>query len=122
MDVSVPVPTVRVVVPWTPDAVAEIVTIPLFLPCTRPDPRTWAMFGFEDFHTNPLRLLEVLPSLNVPVAVSLSEVPFAIRGLLGLMVMDTRWAVETVKPVEPLTAPSVAETVVVPVARLLAEP
>ncbi len=121
-DVSVPVPTVRVVVPLIPAAVAEIVTVPAFLPWARPEPRTWAIFGFEDFHDRPLRLLEVLPSLNVPTAVNFSDVPFAIRGLLGLMLMDTRWAVETVKVVEPLTAPSVAEIVVVPVARLLTEP
>jgi len=31
-ETSVPVPTVRVVVPVTPDAVAEIVTDPPFLP------------------------------------------------------------------------------------------
>ena len=121
-DVSVPVPTVRAVVPLIPDAVAEIVTAPAFLPWARPEPRTWAIFGFEDFHDRPLRLLEVLPSLNVPTAVNFSDVPFSIRGLLGLMLMDIRWAVETVKFVEPLTAPSVAEMVVVPVARLPTEP
>ena len=121
-DVSVPVPTVRVVVPLIPDAVAEIVTVPAFLPWAKPEPRTWAIFGFEDFHDSPLRLLEVLPSLNVPTAVNFSDVPFSIRGLLGLMLMDIRWAVETVKFVEPLTAPSVAEMVVVPVAILPTEP
>jgi hypothetical protein len=120
--VRVPVPTVSVVVPLIPAAVAEIVTVPAFLPWARPEPRTWARFGFEDFHDRPLRLLEVLPSLNVPTAVNFSDVPFAIRGLLGMMLMDTRWAVETVKVVEPLTAPSVAEMVVVPVARLPTKP
>jgi len=121
-DVRVPVPTVRVVVPLIPAELAEIVTVPAFLPWARPEPRTWAMFGFEDFHDRPLRLLEVLPSLNVPTAVNFSDVPFWIRGLLGLMLMDTRWAVETVKVVDPLIAPSVAEIVVVPVARLPTEP
>jgi hypothetical protein len=121
-DVRVPVPTVKVVVPLIPAAVAETVTVPAFLPWARPEPRTWAMFGFEDFHDRPLRLLEVLPSLNVPTAVNFSDVPFSIRGLLGMMLMDTRWAVDTVKVVEPLTNPSVAEMVVVPVARLPTEP
>jgi hypothetical protein len=110
------------VVPLTPPEVAEIVTDPPFLPWATPEPRTCATFGFEDFHERPLKLVEVLPSLNVPTAVNLSDVPFAIRGLLGLMLIDTKCAVETVKPVEPLTAPSVAEMVVVPVARLPAEP
>lgn len=121
-EVSVPVPTVRVVVPLIPPELAVTVTDPLFLPWARPEPRTWAMFGFEDFHDRPLRLLEVLPSLNVPTAVNFSDVPFSIRGLLGRMLMDTSLAVETVKPVEPLIAPSVAEMVVVPVARLVAAP
>jgi hypothetical protein len=121
-DVRVPVPTVRVVVPLIPAELAETVTVPAFLPWARPEPRTWAIFGFEDFHDKPLRLLEVLPSLNVPTAVNFSVVPFSIRGLLGLMLMDTRWAVETVKVVDPLIAPSVAEIVVVPVARLPTEP
>ena len=40
IDTSVPVPTVSVVVPLTPEAVAEIVTVPLFLPWANPDPRT----------------------------------------------------------------------------------
>ena len=121
-EVSVPVPTVRVVVPLIPPELAVTVTDPLFLPWARPEPRTWAMFGLEDFHDRPLRLLEVLPSLKVPTAVNLSDVPFSIRGLLGRMLMDTSLAVETVKPVEPLIAPSVAEIVVAPVARLVAEP
>jgi hypothetical protein len=121
-DVRVPVPTVRAVVPLIPAAVAEIVTVPAFLPWARPDPRTWTTFGLEDFHDRPLRLLEVLPSLNVPTAVNFSDVPFSIRGLLGLMLMDIRRAVETIKFVEPLTAPTVAEMVVVPVARLPTEP
>jgi hypothetical protein len=40
IDVSVPVPTVTVVVPVTPEALAETVTLPPFFPCTRPDART----------------------------------------------------------------------------------
>lgn len=78
--------------------------------------------GFEDFQESPLRLVDVLPSLNVPVAVNLTEVPFAILGLLGLMVMETRCAVETVKLVEPLTEPQVAVIVLVPVATLVTKP
>jgi len=37
IEVSVPVPTVSVVVPVTPDAVAEMVTVPAFLPWAKPD-------------------------------------------------------------------------------------
>ena len=44
-ETSVPVPTVSVVLPVTPDAVAEMVTDPPFLPCAIPEPRTEAIFG-----------------------------------------------------------------------------
>jgi len=37
IEVSVPLPTVSVVVPVTPDAVAEMVTLPAFLPWAKPD-------------------------------------------------------------------------------------
>jgi hypothetical protein len=40
MELSVPVPTVRVVVPVTPAALAETVTLPPFLPCAKPEART----------------------------------------------------------------------------------
>jgi hypothetical protein len=45
---SVPVPTVRVVVPLTPDAEAVIVTNPPFFPCAIPLERTEAIFGFDN--------------------------------------------------------------------------
>jgi len=77
-ETSVPVPTVSVVVPVTPDAVAEMVAVPLFFPCTTPELRIEAIFGFEDFHDRPLRLVAVLPSLKCPVAVNFSNVPLAI--------------------------------------------
>jgi hypothetical protein len=104
-DTSVPVRTVNVVVPLMPEAVAVTVTEPPFFPCAIPLPRTLAMFGFEDFHDTPLRFVATLPSLNVPVAVSLTEVPLAINGFAGTIEIETRCAVETVKPVDPLTAP-----------------
>lgn len=44
-ETRVPVPTVRVVVPVMPEALAEIVTDPPFLPWQMPDPRSEAMFG-----------------------------------------------------------------------------
>ena len=63
------------------------------------------MLGFEDFHDTPLRLVATLPSLKVPLAVSLIEVPLAINGFAGTIEIETRCAVETVSPVDPLTAP-----------------
>ena len=89
-ETSVPVPTVKVVLPLTPEADAVIVAVPPFLPCARPDPRTEAIFGLEDFHETPLKLVATLPSLNVPVAVNLIEVPLAMRGFAGATVIETR--------------------------------
>src|SRR5207245_3490149 len=76
--------------------VAEIVTAPLFFPCARPELRIEAIFGLEDFQLNPLRFVAVLPSLKVPVAVNFSDVPFAILGFAGLIVINVRCAIETV--------------------------
>lgn len=119
---SVPVPTVRVVVPLTPDAEAVIVTNPPFFPCAMPLERTEAIFGFDDFQFTPTRFPPVLPSLKVPVAVNLIEVRTSILGSAGLMLMPTTCAVETVSGVEPLMVPNAAEMVVVPGATLPASP
>ena len=90
MDCNVPVPTVRVVVPFTPEADAEIVTEPPFLPKATPLPRTDAMLGFDDFQETPARFVATLPSLKVPLAVNLISVRAAIRGFAGLTVIETR--------------------------------
>lgn len=121
-ETRVPLPTVKVVVPVTPDADAEIVTVPAFLPCAIPVERIEAMFGLEDFQVSPLRFEATLPSLNVPVAVNLITVLLEILGLAGFMVMETSWEVETVRVVEPLTEPKSALMVVAPGATLVARP
>jgi len=121
-ETRVPLPTVKVVVPVTPDADAEIVTVPAFLPCAMPLNRIDAMFGLDDFQVSPLRFEATLPSLNVPVAVNLISVPLEILGLAGFMVMETSWEVETVRVVEPLTEPESALIVVAPAATLVARP
>ena len=105
IDTSVPVPTVRVVVPDIPKALAVIETLPLFLPCAMPVARTEAMFGCCDFQETPLRFVATLPSLNVPVAVNLIKVPALMRGLAGDTVIDTRLTFDTVNPVDPLIEP-----------------
>ena len=74
------------------------------------------------FQVRPLRLVEVLPSLNVPVAVNWIDVPFSIRALLGLMVIETNCTFATVSVVEPLTEPSRAVIVLLPAAKLVAKP
>jgi hypothetical protein len=119
---SVPVPTVSVVLPVIPEADAEIVPLPPLLPWAIPELRTEAMFGLEDFHETPTRFVAVLPSLNVPVALNLIEVPVAIRGFAGVTLMETRCAVDTVRPVDPLTKPNTALIVLLPVATLVRRP
>ncbi len=80
------------------------------------------MFGWLDFQEIPLRLVATLPSLNVPLAVNLMDVRMEILGLTGLMVIETKCAVDTVSGVEPLTDPKVALMVVLPAATLEARP
>jgi hypothetical protein len=121
-ETNVPVLTVSVVVPVTPEADAEMVTDPPFLPWAIPDPRREAMLGFEDFQEIPLRFVATLASLKVPLAVNFMDVPFAILGFAGFTVIATKCAVETVRPVEPLTNPKAALIVVPPVATLVARP
>ena len=121
-DCNVPVPTVRTVVPCTPEAEAVIVTDPPFFPWAMPVERIEARFGFDDFHVTPARLPPVLPSLKAPRATNLIEVRTTIHGFAGLMVIPTRCAVDTVNPVEPLTVPNAAAIVVLPGAMLVARP
>ena len=82
-ETSVRVPTVRVVLPVTPDADAEIVTVPPFFPCAMPLEQIEAVLGFDDFHEMPARLEEMLASLKVRVAVNSSMYPGAILGFAG---------------------------------------
>ena len=121
-ETSVPVPTVSVVVPLTPDEEAVMVTLPLFLPWAMPVCRIETRFGFDDLHDTLLRLVAVLPSLKVPVAVNFTDVPFSMREFAGVIEIDTRRSGDTVSVVEPLTEPKAACRVVVPLATLEARP
>ena len=74
------------------------------------------------FHFTEGRLVLVLPSVKVPIAVSFNEVCTAIRGLVGKIAIETSFTFETVRAVEPLTESSTAVMVLVPAARLVANP
>jgi hypothetical protein len=63
IDESLPLPMVKVVVPFKPKAEAVMVTLPTRLPKAKPELRTDANLGEDDFHETPARLLVVLPSL-----------------------------------------------------------
>jgi hypothetical protein len=60
--------------------------------------------------------------LKVPVAVSCSVVPWAMLPFAGVIAIDERFAAFTVKGALPLTAPNVAEMLVVPIFRPVARP
>jgi hypothetical protein len=122
IDTSVPLPTTNVAVPVIPESEADIVTVPTRLPCATPLERTDANCGLDDFQETPRRVAIVLPSLNVPLAVNLIEVPSAMWALPGFTEIDVNFAVDTVNIVDPLIAPEVADMVVVPVARLVTSP
>lgn len=121
-ETSVPLLTVRVVVPFSPDALAVMVALPVFLPNAVPELRMDATLGVDDFHDTPAKLLPVLPSLKVPTAVNLTNVRASMRGLLGRMAMPTRVTLVTVRLVVPVTDPSTALMVVLPAATLLTNP
>lgn len=121
-ETSVPLLTVSVVVPFRPEALAVMVALPVFLPKAVPELRMDATLGEEDFQDTPARLLPVLPSLKVPTAVNFSNVCASMRGLLGRMAMPTSLTVVTVRLVVPVTEPSTALIVVLPVATLVERP
>jgi len=58
----------------------------------------------------------------VPVAVNCWLVPSAIDGFAGVIAIETRAALVTVRVVEPLTVPELAAIVVVPVPAPVASP
>lgn len=120
-DTSVPVLTVTVVVAFRPYAAAVIVACPAFFPRTIPEPRTFTICGFDDFH-DTFVIVAVLPSLYFPVTLSCSEVPFATVGFAGLIAMDTRLTFDTVSVVDWLIEPQSASIVVLPAATLVARP
>src|SRR5207249_717901 len=110
----------------TPPELAPIVVVPIPLAVANP-----AMLGaFAMVATLEEAELQcvvsvtscTVPSLKVPVAVNLMDVPLAIVGLAGVIAIDTRCTFATVRLVDPLTAPRVAVIVADPMATLLARP
>jgi len=64
----------------------------------------------------------VLPSVNVPVAENCCFVPSAMDGADGVTAIDASMADVTVRMVDPVTDPEVAEIVVLPGPTLVANP
>ena len=64
----------------------------------------------------------VLPSVKVPVAVNCCVFPMKREPVAGVTAMDTKAGAVTVRVVEPVKPPELAEIVLVPCARLVARP
>jgi len=114
--------TVSTVEPLTAFNVAEIVLVPALTPVAKPAALMVATDVVPDAHvTEPVRFCVEL-SLNVPVAVNCCVSPEAMLGFAGVTAIDCSTAPVTVRTVEPLTLPSVAEIVLVPVFTPVASP
>ncbi len=121
--VNVALVTVSVVVPETPATAAEIVVLPgasvlAWWVVTSSVATSLAL----DCQAAPLDTSETVPSENVPVAVNDSLTPTPALGLVGASAIETNLALLMVNAAEPLTLPTLARIVVVPVAMPLATP
>ena len=102
-----------VVEPETPACVAVMVALPTATPVTTPVGSTVAGPVEVQLNKGAARGC-MLPSENVPVAVSCTLVPLAMDGFGGVTVIDVRTAAVTVTVVEPVTPACVAVTVPLP--------
>lgn len=75
----------------------------------------------EDHIAEPVRFCE-LPLLYVPIAVYCNMVPLAIAVFAGVMFIEVRTGVVTIRPVELATEFIVAPIVAAPVATVVANP
>src|SRR5262245_17629124 len=105
-----------------PPSVAESVDEPPATAVARPVLLIVATAGVADAHVTTLVRFCVELSVNVPVAVNCRVWPFAMVGLAGVTATDCSAAAATVRTVEPLTPPNVAEMADVPVATAVAKP
>ena len=109
---------VTVVDPDTPANVAVMVALPIPLPVTRPlvplALLTATRDGEEETQFTKAVRSWVVPSEKFPVAKSCLLVPWAIRELGGVMVIEVRVAEVTVTVVDPDTPATIATMVAVP--------
>jgi hypothetical protein len=106
--------TVRTVWPATDPREPRIVVVPGVRALASPAALTVATPGPEEVQTTDVVMSCVLPSLEVPVAMNCCVVPLAMEGLAGVTAMEVSTAGPTVRVVEPVTEPEVAEMVEVP--------
>jgi hypothetical protein len=121
IDTSVAV-TVRFVEPLMEPEVARIVVEPVPTPVASPPLVIVATAVFVELQVTELVRFCVLLSLYVPVAVNCCVPFFTIKGFAGVTEIETNTGAVTVRFVEPLMEPDVAEIVVEPVPTPVASP
>jgi hypothetical protein len=114
--------TVRTVELLMLPEVAVIVAVPMPTLLASPALLIVAVVSVSDDQLAVLVRFWVLPSVNVPVAVNCWLVPSASEAVAGVMASDTSAAEVTVRMVDPVTVPALAEMVAVPCPMLLATP
>ena len=126
IDTSAAAVTVTVVDPVTEPDVAVIVAVPspslLANPALAGSLLIVAVPGVSDDHVTVPVMFCTLPSVYVPVAVKCCVVPNASTGIAGVTAIDTSTAGVIVTIVEPLIAPELAVTAVLPKATLVTNP
>ena len=96
---------------------------PIAAAVAKPAALMFTVAGLEEAHVAVFVRLCVLPSLNVPVAVNCTLVPFAMEELPALMAMDCSVAAVTVKAIELEVIPFwVAMILLEPMAAPVAKP
>ena len=122
MEDTVPVVTVRVVLPEIVPEVAVIVVVPAVPAVARPLLLMDAVDVLDELQVTDADISWVVPSENVPVAVNCWVTTRGMVGLAGVTAMEERVAEVTVRVALPETFPEVAVMVAVPSAMALTRP
>lgn len=93
---------------------AEIVVVPAAIPLADPFVSTVATEGLEEFHSAWLVMLITEPSLKVPFAVKAWPAPTLMLALPGVMLIEFRVALFTVRVAVPTCPLNTAEIVTAP--------
>jgi hypothetical protein len=122
IDRSVALTTVTELAPATAPSVAVIVDEPVATVDIKPVAEMVATDAFNEVQVTELVRLAIVPSVNVPVAVTCCWNPSGTFGSAGVAIIDMRAAGATVSVVTPVTAPSLALMVVPPEVCAVARP
>jgi hypothetical protein len=113
IDTSVAAVTLRPVDPVMEPCLAEIVVdCPEVTPVACPAALMVAAVAFDELQVTELVKSCVLLFENVPVAVNCAVVPVATEPFAGVTAIDTSVAAVTLRPVDPVMEPCLAEIVV----------